>query len=109
MESKENDKHRIKREFGPSTFAIKNKPVVFLLLAMILIGGITAYNTMPRENFPEVVVPTIFVGTVYPGNSPSDIENLISRPMEKEINTINGIDNIKSTSIQDYSMIIVEF
>lgn len=109
MKEKESDHNRVKREFGPSTFAIKNKPVVFLLLAMILVGGITAYNTMPRENFPEVVVPTIFVGTVYPGNSPSDIENLISRPIEKEINTINGINNIKSTSIQDYSMIIVEF
>ncbi len=109
MESKETNDKRVKREFGPSTFAIKNKPVVFLLLAMILIGGFTAYNTMPRENFPEVVIPTIFVGTVYPGNSPSDIENLISRPIEKEINTINGINNIKSTSIQDYSMIVVEF
>src|SRR6185503_7914066 len=100
MESKENDPHRIKREFGPSTFAIKNKQVVFLLLAMILIGGLTAYNTMPRENFPEVVIPTVFVQTVYPGNSPTDIENLISRPIEKEINTINGINKISSTSIQ---------
>lgn len=100
---------RVKREFSLSTFAIRNTQVVFLLLAMILIGGITAYTTMPRENFPEVVVPTIFIGTIYPGNSPSDIENLITRPIEKEINTINGVSKINSTSIQDYSMIVVEF
>jgi len=108
MEEKPNPA-RIKREFALSTFAIKNRQVVFLLLALILIGGMTAYNTMPRENFPEVVVPTVFVGTVYPGNSPSDIENLITRPIEKEINTINGVNKINSTSIQDYSMIVVEF
>ena len=51
----------------------------------------------------------VYVGTPYPGNSPVDIENLVTRPLEKEINDISEIDNIKSTSVQDYSTIIVEF
>lgn len=76
---------------------------------MIFIGGLTAYHNMSRENFPEIVIPTIFIGTTYPGNSPSDIENLITRPLEKEIATISGIKKLTSTSIQDRSNIIAEF
>ncbi|NJM93786.1 MAG: efflux RND transporter permease subunit, partial [Cytophagales bacterium] len=59
--------------------------------------------------FPEVKIPTIYVGTAHPGNSPVDIENLITRPIEKELNTVDGVDKIKSVSVQDYSTIIVEF
>lgn len=99
----------IAREFGITTFSIKNKTSVFILLLLIVIMGITAYNSMPRESFPEIVQPTIYVGTMYPGNSPKDIENLITRPIEKELKGLTGIKNLNSTSIQDYSTIIVEF
>ena len=61
------------------------------------------------EAFPEVVIPQIFVGTPYPGNSPLDIEKLITRPLEKEINTITGIDKVKSTSVQGFSTIDIQF
>ena len=64
---------------------------------------------MPKESFPEVEIPTIYIGTPYPGNSPADIENLVTRPIEKEVNTITEVDNIRSTSVQDYSTIIIEF
>ena len=78
---------------------------MFLLLA----AGIGAYQSMPKENFPEISIPTIYVGMTYAGNSPLDMENLITRHVEKEINTISGISKIKSTIIQDYSTTIVEF
>ncbi|MCB0814734.1 MAG: efflux RND transporter permease subunit, partial [Flavobacteriales bacterium] len=68
-----------------------------------------AYQSMPREAFPEVVTPEIFVSTVYPGNSPEDMEKLITRPLEKEIKTITGIDEILSTSVQGYSVIHIKF
>lgn len=76
---------------------------------MIFIGGLLAYVGMPREKFPEIVIPKIYVGTTYPGNSPSDIENLITRPLEQQLNTITGVKKVTSTSIQDYSTIVVEF
>jgi multidrug efflux pump subunit AcrB len=64
---------------------------------------------MPAESFPEVVQPTIFIGTPYPGNSPVDMERLVTRPLEKQLNTISGVDKIKSTSVQGFSSIEVRF
>ncbi|MCA1751750.1 MAG: efflux RND transporter permease subunit [Cryomorphaceae bacterium] len=97
------------KEFGLSSLSVTNRTTVFVLGVIILIGGIVAYNNMPKENFPDVVTPEIYVGTAYPGNSPLDIEKLITRPFEKEINSITGVDEINSTSIQGYSTIQVKF
>lgn len=97
------------KEFSLSSWAVSNRSTVFVLTAIILFAGITSYVTMSREAFPEVVTPEIYVGTPYPGNSPADIEKLITRPIEKEINTITGIDKILSTSVQGYSTIQVKF
>lgn len=106
---KEENKKGIWKEFGLSSASIKNKMTVFVLTAIILIAGISSYTSMPRESFPEVVIPTIYIGTPYPGNSAADIEKLITRPLEKEIKSISGIDKLTSTSVQGYSTIMVEF
>jgi multidrug efflux pump subunit AcrB len=82
---------------------------VFVVIGMIFIAGIFSYQSMPREAFPEIVVPEIFVSTPYPGNSAIDIEKLITRPLEKEINGISGVDEITSTSIEGFSSIKVTF
>ncbi len=97
------------KEFGLSTLAINNRTTVFVLGFIILFGGVIAYTNMPKESFPDVVTPEIYVGTAYPGNSPLDIEKLITRPFEKELNTISGVDEINSTSMQGYSTIQVKF
>ena len=97
------------KQFSLSTLSVNSKTTVFVLTAIIFIAGALSYKNMPREAFPEVVVPEIYVGTPYPGNSPLDIEKLITRPLEKEINTITGIDKLTSTSIQGYSTIQVKF
>ncbi len=97
------------REFGLTTLSIQNKTTVFVLIAIITFSGISSYLTVPKEAFPEIVVPEIYVSTAYPGNSPVNMEKLITRPMEKEINTISGIDEITSTSVQGYSAIDIKF
>lgn len=97
------------REFGLSTWSVNNSTTVFVLVAIIIISGLYSYLTVPKESFPEVVVPEVFIGTPYPGNSPSNIEKLITRPLEKEIKTITGVDEITSTSIQGYSAVDVKF
>jgi multidrug efflux pump len=109
MMNKQENKNKVLKQFGLTTLAINNKITVFFLTLLIIIIGLSSYLSLPKENFPEVSQPTIYVGTMYPGNSPSDMENLITRPLEKEINTITGVDKIKSTSVQDYSTIVVEF
>jgi len=97
------------KEFGLSSLSVDNKTTVFVLAIIILLGGVASYMSMPKENFPDVVTPEIYVGTPYPGNSPLDIEKLITRPFEKEINSITGVDEINSTSVQGYSTIQVKF
>ena len=102
-------KSKLDKEFGLTNLALKNRISVMVLMVLIIFLGITSYINLPKESYPEVEIPTIYVGTPHPGNSPVDMENLITRPLEKEINTIDEIDNIRSTSVQDYSTIIIEF
>ena len=97
------------RSFGLTNLSLKNKTSVFILTALLTLFGLFSYNNMPKSLFPDIVMPTIMVQTVYPGNSPADIENLITRPLEKQIKSVKGIKNLKSTSVQDNSSIIVEF
>ena len=100
---------KVLKEFKLSTWSINNKMTVFVIIGMIFLAGIFSYQSMPRESFPEIVVPQIYVATPYPGNSALDIEKLITRPLEKEINGISGVEEIISTSIEGFSTIQVEF
>jgi len=106
----ENLKGKIK-EFKPTSWSINNKTSIYLLIIFVTIIGVYQFVTTPKEQFPDIVVPTIYVQTTYVGNSPSDIENLVTRPIEKQIKGITGakINKLTSTSVQDYSAIIVEF
>jgi len=97
------------RRFGLSTLAVDNRTSVMLLIIMILLFGYNSYVTLPKEQFPEIVVPNIMVTTVSFGNSAEDIENLITRPLEKEIQGVSGIKEMNSSSLQDFSIINIEF
>ncbi len=79
------------------------------MILIIAIFGIFSYINIPKEQFPEIVMPKIIVTTVYPGTTPYDIENLITRPLEKNMKSIKGVKKITSSSVQDYSIITVEF
>ena len=107
--SNENGKSYQDKRFGLSSWAVDNRATVMVLGILIALIGWNAYQSMPREAFPEVVTPEIFVSTVYPGNSPEDMEKLITRPLEKEIKTITGLDEVLSTSVQGYSTIDIKF
>lgn len=103
------NKKKLYRRFAPTDFAVDNTISMFLLTAIIIFFGVQSYLTMPKEAFPEIVIPTIYVGTTYSGNSAEDMEKLVTIPLEKEIASINGIKKLEGTSIQDFSNIIVEF
>ncbi|MDX5479006.1 MAG: efflux RND transporter permease subunit, partial [Cyclobacteriaceae bacterium] len=109
MSKGEEQKNKVTREFGLSSLSVDNQTSVVILAVIITVLGILGYKTMPKESFPEIVIPTVYVGTAYPGNSPVDMENLITRPIEKELKSINNVKSIKSTSVQDFSSIVVEF
>lgn len=95
--------------FGLSNWAIGNRMTVFVILAIVLIGGVITYTSLPRESFPEVVENKIYISTFWPGNAAEDVEKFITKPLEEEIDDISGVIDISSTSYQDYAMIIVEF
>lgn len=97
------------RDFGITTWALRNKNTVFLLMSILMFFGIYSYTSLPKELFPDIVIPTVMVQTIYPGNPPVDIENLITRHLEKEIESVDGIKELSSTSSQDVSNIFVEF
>lgn len=99
----------IYKEFKPSSWAIDNRTSIFVLTVIITIAGILCFNGLPKEKFPDIQIPTIFIQTVYPGTSPSDMENLVTRHIEKEIKAISGVKKVTSHSIQDFSAIVVEF
>ena len=99
------------KEFGPTSWSIKNRTPIYLMIIFISIIGIVQFLTLPKEQFPDVVIPTIVIQTINVGNSPRDIENLITQPIEKQLKGITGakINKITSSSLQDFSAITVEF
>ncbi len=97
------------KEFFGTSWAIDNKISVYVLVFIISVFGIINYLTIPKEQIPEIVIPLVMVNTVYPGTSPSDMENLVTRPIEKKLKAIRGVKKISSRSVQDFSAIIVEF
>lgn len=103
------NKDKVVREFGPTSWALRNANTIFLLIVILAGFGFYSYRSLPKELFPDIVIPTVMVQTLYPGNPPLDIENLITRELEKEIESVSGIKKMTSLSSQDASNIFVEF
>lgn len=97
------------KEFKLSSWAIDNRIAIYMFTIFITIAGILTYISLPKESFPDIVLPKYIITTVYGGNSPENIENTITKPLEKKLKSIPGIKKITSTSLQDVSLIIVEF
>lgn len=97
------------KEYKPTSWSVDNKTAIYIAAFMITLYGIFAYIKMPKENFPEVVFPNIIVYTMKPGTSPSDMEDLVTMPIEKQLKSVTGVKKITSTSRQDFSLISVEF
>ena len=97
------------RKFGLTSLAVDNATSIFILTIMILFFGYSAYRSMPKEQYPEVNFPRVIINTSYFGNSAADIENLITRPIEKELMGMKGLDLVTSSSMQDFSIILIEF
>ncbi len=92
-----------------SNTAIKNRTTVFVLVVLILVGGIYSYVTVPREAFPEVEFPLIMVTTINEGVSPEDMETLVTNELEKELTGLENMEEVTSTSTEGLSLIQVEF
>ena len=92
-----------------TNFAIRHSTAVFVLIATIVIGGVRAYNSLPKEAAPDVQIPIVIVSTAYFGVSPADIETLVTNQLEQELNTLRDVDKMTSTSAESVSLITLEF
>ena len=97
------------KEFKPSSWSIDNRTAIYVLTVIISVIGYFSYKGLPKENFPEVIIPKIFVQTVYPGTSPANMENLVTKQIEKQLKSASGLKKITSNSYQDFSIITAEF
>ena len=92
------------------TRTIFNRPVTILVLFVTLTGlGLFSALSMPVNLFPEVELPMITVSTVYPGAGPSEIERLVTRPLESSLANIGGIESMTSTSTEGVSRVMIKF
>lgn len=97
------------KSFPVTAWAVKNRTTIYVLTALILVLGVVVYNQLPKEQFPDIVVPTILVTTINAGTAPVDVENLITRQIEKQIKSVADVKKVVSQSLQDASIITVEF
>lgn len=97
------------RSFPITAWAVENKTTIYVLTVLIFIIGALSYVRLPKEQFPDIVVPTVLVTTINAGTSPVDMENLVTRQIEKQIKSVADVKKVTSQSLQDASIIVVEF
>ena len=91
------------------TTAVQKRTSVVVLAIIIVIFGFMSYNSLPREAAPDITIPYIFIITNYPGVAPEDIEQSITIPIEKKLKGLEAVKQIKSSSTEGMSSIIIEF
>ena len=89
--------------------ALKRQATVLALLVIIVIAGIYCYVTLPRESFPDITIPYVFVTTNYEGVAPEDMEELITIPIERKLKGIDNVEEIRSTSAEGNSTVAIKF
>ncbi|CAN5437720.1 efflux RND transporter permease subunit [soil metagenome] len=97
------------KTLGFTNWCVENRTAIYIFTFLISIGGLFVYNNLPREQFPDVKIPQVYINTVYVGTAPADIENTINKQIEKQLKSISGVKRIKSNALQDVSVILVEF
>ncbi len=98
----------VDKEFKLASWSIKNPTTIYVIIAIILFAGLSAFFSMPRESFPEIKDAKIYVSTVYPGNTAEDIEKLIVKPLEDKLKNVSHVTKITSVSQEDYGMILLK-
>ncbi|MES2279408.1 MAG: efflux RND transporter permease subunit [Bacteroidota bacterium] len=99
----------VHKEFGPSSWAIENKTAIYVLIFLITVLGLVSYNNLPKENFPDIAQSKVFVTTAWAGQSPQNVENLVTRQIEKQLKSLKGLKKVTSNSVQNVSIITAEF
>ena len=92
-----------------TNLSIQYRTAIAVLTLILAVGGIASYLTIPKESQPSIEFPQIVVTSVYPGASPGDVESTVTQVIEQEISSINDIDEMRSTSSEGVSTVVIEF
>jgi HAE1 family hydrophobic/amphiphilic exporter-1 len=86
------------------------RPIFITCIIIVMLAlGLLSMRKLPVDLFPDVTFPVVIVDTIYPGAGPSEIETLVSRPLEDEISTLSGIKRLSSVNLEGLSRVIAEF
>jgi len=88
---------------------IRRSRAVLTIISALILGGAASYILIPKEADPDIPIPVIYIGVALPGISPQDAERLLVRPMELELQQLEGVEEMTSTSAQNYGAVILEF
>ncbi|WP_031528287.1 efflux RND transporter permease subunit [Dyadobacter crusticola] len=97
------------KTLGFTNWCVENRTTIYIFTFIITLAGFMVYNNLPKEQFPDIKIPQIYINTIYFGTAPADIENTINKPIEKQLKSLSGVKKIKSNALQDVSVILVEF
>ncbi|HEX2165195.1 MAG TPA: efflux RND transporter permease subunit, partial [Thermoanaerobaculia bacterium] len=89
--------------------SLRHRATVFFLAVFLVVAGVSAYVTLPRESSPDISIPLVIVYTLWPGASPVDVEAQVTRVVERELKGIDGLDELTSVSQESASVVTVEF
>ncbi|MBC8110914.1 MAG: efflux RND transporter permease subunit [Verrucomicrobia bacterium] len=104
-----NGQEKLHKRFKLTEWCIENKTTVYVATFFIMLAGFATYNNLSKENFPDIIIPQFYIQTINAGTSPGDVETLITKPIEKELKSINGVKKVTSSSIENFSAVVVEF
>ena len=89
--------------------AFARSRTVLLALLLLLVAGIAAYRTIPKEADPDIQIPIVYVSVRHDGIAPEDAERLLVRPLEQELRSLEGLDEIRAVASQDHASVTLEF
>ena len=92
-----------------SKFSVKKPYTVFVAVVICLILGAVSFTRMSTDLLPEFSLPYVVVVTTYPGASPDKVESTVTEPLESGLGTVNGVENVTSTSNENYCTVMLEF
>lgn len=90
-------------------FSLNNKFALWIMTAIVVAAGLYAGVTMKQETIPDINVPVISITTVYPGASPEEVANNVTRPLEQRLKNVNGVDVMMSNSLENVSSLLVQY
>ncbi len=94
---------------SPTEFALKHRTAVFVLIFLIVVIGMVSYLSLPREAAPDIKMPYVIVAVPYPGVGPEDIESLVTNHVETELEDLDDVEEMTSSSMEGLSQVVVKF